>query len=208
MDDFSERILCSDGTCTGIINEKGFCNICGKPLQGWQERGEQKRREEEQREEEIEEKKQQEEERREGKKREIEKKEEKIDIKNLLQKEIARAKEEKRVKEQADEKRQEQAVRVFDPVVLAADQLKSELSNYKQIEFGISDHDVEIHFGKNRKVVVSSHGPKNEFIAVEEIEYEYPDYHVSKREFYFKTLGETIYFLVRVCADFIANQEE
>ncbi|MGZ3536151.1 MAG: hypothetical protein ACXU9K_13100, partial [Thermodesulfobacteriota bacterium] len=72
----------------------------------------------------------------------------------------------------------------------------------------ISDHDVEIHFGKNRKVVVSSHGPKNEFIAVEEIEYEYPEYHVSKTEFYFKTLKETIYFLVIVCADFIANQEE
>ena len=89
---------------------------------------------------------------REGKKREIEKKEEKIDIKNLLQKEIAKAKEAKRVKEQADEKRQEQAARVFDPVVLAADQLKSELSNNKQIEFGISDHQVEIHFGKNRKV--------------------------------------------------------
>ena len=54
MDDFSERISCSDGTCTGIINEKGFCNICGKPLQGWQEREEQKRKEKEQREEEIE----------------------------------------------------------------------------------------------------------------------------------------------------------
>jgi hypothetical protein len=208
MDDFSERVLCSDGTCTGIINEKGFCNICGKPLQGWQERGEQKRREKEQREEEREEKKQQEEDRREGKKREIEKKEEKIDIKNLLQKEIAKAKEEKRVKEQGDGKRQEQAARVFDPVVLAADQLKSELSNNKQIEFGISDHHVEIHFGKNRKVVVSSHGPRNEFVAVEEIEYEYPEYHVSKRDFYFKTSGEIIYFLVKVCADFIANQEE
>jgi hypothetical protein len=208
MDDFSERILCSDGTCTGIINEKGFCNICGKPLQGWQEREEQKRREKEQREEEIEEKKEQEEDGREGKKREIERKEEKIDIKNLLQKEIAKAKEEKRVKEQTDEKRREQAARVFDPVVLAADQLKSELSNNKQIEFAISDHHVEIHFGKNRKVVVSQHALRTGFVAIEEIEYEYPEYHVSKRDLYFKTSGETIYFLVKVCADFIANQED
>jgi len=30
-DDFSNRRLCSDGTCIGIINDKGVCNICGKP---------------------------------------------------------------------------------------------------------------------------------------------------------------------------------
>ena len=29
--DFPERILCSDGNCIGIINERGVCNICGKP---------------------------------------------------------------------------------------------------------------------------------------------------------------------------------
>jgi len=28
---FSERILCSDGSCIGTINEKGVCNVCGKP---------------------------------------------------------------------------------------------------------------------------------------------------------------------------------
>ncbi|MCX5809262.1 MAG: hypothetical protein NTX36_07815 [Proteobacteria bacterium] len=28
--DFSERILCSDGACIGIV-EKGVCKICGKP---------------------------------------------------------------------------------------------------------------------------------------------------------------------------------
>lgn len=30
-DDFSERILCSDGSCIGVIDEKGFCKECGKP---------------------------------------------------------------------------------------------------------------------------------------------------------------------------------
>lgn len=30
--DWDERILCSDETCTGTINEKGFCNVCGKPF--------------------------------------------------------------------------------------------------------------------------------------------------------------------------------
>ncbi len=29
--DFSDRILCSDGTCIGVINEQGVCKICGKP---------------------------------------------------------------------------------------------------------------------------------------------------------------------------------
>lgn len=29
--DFSNRILCSDGTCIGIVDEKGICKICGKP---------------------------------------------------------------------------------------------------------------------------------------------------------------------------------
>jgi hypothetical protein len=41
MDDFSERIPCSDGKCIGIINERGVCNICGKSF-----RGEEKKRKE------------------------------------------------------------------------------------------------------------------------------------------------------------------
>jgi len=32
MSDFSDRIPCSDESCIGIINEKGICNICGKPF--------------------------------------------------------------------------------------------------------------------------------------------------------------------------------
>ncbi len=27
----SERVLCRDGSCIGTINEKGVCNVCGKP---------------------------------------------------------------------------------------------------------------------------------------------------------------------------------
>lgn len=30
-DDFSRRVLCSDGTCIGVIDEKGICKVCGKP---------------------------------------------------------------------------------------------------------------------------------------------------------------------------------
>jgi hypothetical protein len=33
-DDFSKRILCSDGTCIGVINEQGFCKVCGKRYEG------------------------------------------------------------------------------------------------------------------------------------------------------------------------------
>lgn len=29
--DFSQRILCSDGNCIGVINEEGVCNVCKKP---------------------------------------------------------------------------------------------------------------------------------------------------------------------------------
>lgn len=29
--DFSERTLCSDGACIGVIDEKGICKECGKP---------------------------------------------------------------------------------------------------------------------------------------------------------------------------------
>lgn len=32
--DFSQRILCSDGNCIGVINEEGVCNICKKPYAG------------------------------------------------------------------------------------------------------------------------------------------------------------------------------
>ena len=203
MYDLSERISCSDGNCTGIINERGFCNICGKPLKGWQEREEQKKIEKDKREEEIEEKKQKEE-----KNTEIQKKEEKIDIKNLLQKEIAKAKEEKRIKDQVEEKSQDQEARLFGPVVLAVSQLKSELSNNKQIEFRISDHHVEIHLGKERKVKVEvfRHGGGHKIRAVEEVEYEHPEHQVPNRDHFFETSGETINFLVKVCAEFIVNQ--
>ena len=30
-DDFSRRILCSDGACIGVIDECGICKVCGKP---------------------------------------------------------------------------------------------------------------------------------------------------------------------------------
>jgi hypothetical protein len=29
--DFSQRRLCSDGNCIGVVNEEGVCNICKKP---------------------------------------------------------------------------------------------------------------------------------------------------------------------------------
>jgi len=32
--DFSRRVLCSDGNCIGVVNEQGFCKICGKPYTG------------------------------------------------------------------------------------------------------------------------------------------------------------------------------
>lgn len=32
--DWESRRLCSDGTCIGVINELGVCNICGKPYSG------------------------------------------------------------------------------------------------------------------------------------------------------------------------------
>jgi hypothetical protein len=32
--DLKNRVLCSDESCIGIINEKGVCTDCGKPLQG------------------------------------------------------------------------------------------------------------------------------------------------------------------------------
>ena len=32
--DLFDRVPCPDGNCIGIINEKGACNICGKPCAG------------------------------------------------------------------------------------------------------------------------------------------------------------------------------
>ncbi len=32
--DLLERVLCNDGSCIGVINEVGTCNICGKPYAG------------------------------------------------------------------------------------------------------------------------------------------------------------------------------
>jgi hypothetical protein len=30
-DDFSTRVLCTDGACIGVIDERGICKVCGKP---------------------------------------------------------------------------------------------------------------------------------------------------------------------------------
>jgi len=32
--DFSNRVLCSDGSCIGVVNEQGICKVCGKPYRG------------------------------------------------------------------------------------------------------------------------------------------------------------------------------
>ena len=32
--DFSDRKLCSDGNCIGVINDQGVCNVCKKPYAG------------------------------------------------------------------------------------------------------------------------------------------------------------------------------
>jgi len=32
MSDLPERLLCIDKTCTGTINDRGYCNVCGKSL--------------------------------------------------------------------------------------------------------------------------------------------------------------------------------
>jgi hypothetical protein len=32
--DDAQRILCSDESCIGLINEQGFCKVCGKPYTG------------------------------------------------------------------------------------------------------------------------------------------------------------------------------
>jgi hypothetical protein len=32
--DWESRRLCSDGTCIGVINERGVCNSCGKAYNG------------------------------------------------------------------------------------------------------------------------------------------------------------------------------
>ncbi len=29
--DFANRVLCSDGACIGVVDEKGVCKVCGKP---------------------------------------------------------------------------------------------------------------------------------------------------------------------------------
>jgi len=32
--DFAGRVLCSDGTCIGVVNEQGICKVCGQPYTG------------------------------------------------------------------------------------------------------------------------------------------------------------------------------
>jgi hypothetical protein len=204
MSETSERTSCSDGTCTGIINEKGFCNVCGKPSKGWQEREEQKKIEQDKKEE-IKEKEQ-----KEKKNTEIQTKEEKIDIKNLLQQEIAKAKEGKRNKKEEDKNSQDHVASFFEPVFLAVTQLKSELSDHKEMEFRISGHDAEIHLGKNRivRVEVLRYGGGHKFQAIEEGKHEHPEPHAPRRGRDFERSGEVIEFLVKTCAEFIVNQGE
>ncbi|MBI4495524.1 MAG: zinc ribbon domain-containing protein [Deltaproteobacteria bacterium] len=32
--DFTQRLLCSDGTCIGVVDQQGICKVCGKPYTG------------------------------------------------------------------------------------------------------------------------------------------------------------------------------
>jgi hypothetical protein len=75
-----------------------------------------------------------------------------MDIKNLLNIEVEKAKREKEEKETDEARKEREARELFLAVAKAMHQLTEKLSGHEDMKLYISDHHVDINLGKNTKL--------------------------------------------------------
>jgi hypothetical protein len=154
MDDFSERLLCSDGTCVGTINDRGICNICAKPSATWRERKEREEMErlrQEQEGSERESRRQEREgskwEREEQEKREEEGKEHKMGLKDEIEKLIRTEQDKLKNTEQKDREFYEHQRQRFIPMRAIIEEISKSIEP-EYIRVSIQESDARIELGR------------------------------------------------------------
>jgi hypothetical protein len=98
-----------------------------------------------------------------------------------------------------------EAAYVFTPVREAAQQLAQELAGNEHITWTMRDHDVDLTLGQERRIRASREGWHRDFAVADTLFC--PDLGASvERTYAFQTPDEVITFLIRACAEFLAQQ--
>ena len=129
-----------------------------------------------------------------------------MDIKSLLNTEIHSAKQAKEEKEKQDAVLEQEAAKLFQPIVSAMEQLKSELSTYPEITFSISTHFVTLRLGKDTKLETGRYGWSHNFRLEETNTYKYPEYEVLEHSHEFDDAGSVVAFIIKTCAEYVARK--
>src|SRR6266850_1676996 len=98
-----------------------------------------------------------------------------------------------------------EAAHVFTPVREAAQQLAHELAGHEHITWTLRANDLTLTLGQERRVSASRQGWQRHFAVADTIAC--PDLGASVEHTYaFQTPDEVITFLIRACAEFLAQQ--
>lgn len=129
-----------------------------------------------------------------------------MDIKGLLNQELEAAKKEKEEKEKEDAVLDKEAANLFQPIAAAMEQLKSELSAHSEIQFYIDTHSVTARLGSDIKLDTHRYGWSKCFSVDETITFKYPEYDVIERTLRFDDAPSIVSFIVKRCAEYLANK--
>jgi hypothetical protein len=127
------------------------------------------------------------------------------DINTRLREEIAAAQQAGQGPWPSMEQAYMEAAHVFKPVREAAQQLAQELAGNEHITWTMRDHDVDLTLGQERRIRASREGWQRHFAVADTLFC--PDLGASvERTYAFQTPDEVITFLIRACAEFLAQQ--
>lgn len=130
-----------------------------------------------------------------------------MDIKELLSQELEAAKKAKEEKEKEESALDEEAARLFEPIVAGIEQLKSELSGHSEIQFSISTHSITARLGDDIKLDTHFFGWSQGFSVEETTTFNYPDYKVIEQIHKFNNAPSIVSFIVKKCAEYLANKK-
>lgn len=130
-----------------------------------------------------------------------------MDIKGLLSQELEAAKKAKEEKEKEEAALDKEAARLFEPIVAGIEQLKSELSGHSDIQFSISTHSITARLGDDITLDTHLFGWSQGFSVEETTTFNYPDYKVIEQTHKFNNAPSIVTFIVKKCAEHLANKK-
>lgn len=128
-----------------------------------------------------------------------------MDIKRLLDKELQATEQAKKEKEKSDAALEQEAAKLFQPIVSAMEELRSELSSYPEIQFTISKHFVKVRLGEDTRLESHRYGWSHNFVVDETNTFKYPEYEVLEQNHKFDDTESVISFIVKKCAEYVAE---